>query len=222
MVRAFLSLSLISQFRSDFSQLLLYGIPHLPTGGAPDTTRRYGCRGMAQRRRSRGRSSSGSRGSRSGESEADKARIRGTAPSAADITKLELMEPSEEAKAHRPSDVDAMGQDKRRQVVGHSYGPSRRSQVMFFIAVAVALVVVVGGWLFAVSVFDQPPDDFPDKAPWSQQAATPALRAQQQAPPKPVDTPCGEPGNEYPAPSGSPCGPSISTEGKPTGSSGGQ
>src|SRR5215204_6740732 len=129
---------------------------------------------MAERK-SEGRSkSSGSGGSGSGGSGSDegKSPMRGTAPSAADITKLEKFEPSEEAKAHEPSTVDAMGQDKRRQVVGHSYGPSGRSQALFFIAVAVTLVVVVGGWLFAVSVFDQPPDDFPDKAPWSQQAAT--------------------------------------------------
>ena len=170
---------------------------------------------MAERRKADDRSSSSG-------SDDDARTTKGTAPSAANIDELEKFEPSEEAKAHEPSTVDAMGQDKRRQVVGHSYGPSGRSQALFFIAVAVTLVVVVGGWLFAVSVFDQPPDDFPDKAPWSQQAATPALRAQQQAPPKPVDTPCGEPGNEYPAPSGSPCGPSISTEAKPSGSSGGQ
>src|SRR5918994_3139152 len=170
---------------------------------------------MAQRRKSGGRSKkSGSGGSGS--------RIRGTAPSAADITKLELMEPSEEAKAHKPSDVDAMGQDKRRQVVGHSYGPSRRSQLLFFVIVGVIVVVVVGGGMAAVAAFDTIPDKLPDEAPWSKRAATPELQAQQQAAPKPVDTPCGEPGNEYPAPSGSPCGPSISTEGKPSASSGGK
>src|SRR5215207_2212535 len=104
---------------------------------------------MAERK-SEGRSkSSGSGGSGSDEG---KSPMRGTAPSAADITKLEKFEPSEEAKAHEPSTVDAMGEDKRRQVVGHSYGPSGRSQALFFIAVAVTLVVVVGGWLFAVSV----------------------------------------------------------------------
>ena len=56
--------------------------------------------------------------------------MRGTAPSAADIDKLEKFEASEEAKAHEPSSVDAMGQDKRRQVVGHSYGPSKRYRVL--------------------------------------------------------------------------------------------
>ena len=115
------------------------------------------------------------------------------------------MEPSAEAKAHVPSDVDAMGSEKRRQVVGHSYGPSRRSQLMFFIAVGVTVVVVVGGWTLLVSIFDQTPDHFPNKAPWSQQASSPALQAEQATKPNAVDTPCGEPGNVYPVPAGSPC-----------------
>jgi hypothetical protein len=183
---------------------------------------------MAEQRRKGGRSkstrsrSSGSKRSGKGQSAEDPSRIRGTAPSAADISKLELMEPSEEAKAHRPSDVDAMGQDKRRQVVGHSYGPSKRSQLIFFVLVAVIAVVIIGGWMAAVAAFDTTPDEFPDRAPWSKTAGTPELAAQQQAPPKPVDTPCGEPGNEYPAPNTSPCGPSISTEGKSSASSGGK
>jgi hypothetical protein len=113
--------------------------------------------------------------------------------------------PSEEAKAPKPSDIDAMGTDKRRQVVGHSYGPSRRSQLLFFIAVGITLVVVIGGWITLVSVFDQTPDQFPDKAPWSQDVSTPALKAEQGTPPNAVDTPCGEPGNAYPVPAGSPC-----------------
>ena len=52
-----------------------------------------------------------------------RARLEAPAPSAANIEDLEKFEASEEAKRHQPSDVDAMGQDKRRQVVGHSYGP---------------------------------------------------------------------------------------------------
>jgi hypothetical protein len=115
------------------------------------------------------------------------------------------MEPSEEAKAHVPSDVDAMGRDKRREVVGQSYGPSRRSQLMFFVAVGVTLFVIVGGWILLVSIFDQAPAHFPDKAPWSQEASSPALKAEQATPPNAVDTPCGEPGNVYPVPAESPC-----------------
>jgi hypothetical protein len=156
--------------------------------------------GMAQRRKTGGRSSSGSRGSRGHAT-------RGTAPSAPDISKLHLMEPSEAAKQHQPSAVDAMGQDKRRQVVGHSYGPSRRSQIMFFVAVGAVLVVVVGGWITLVGIFDKPPTHFSDKAPWSKTATGAQLASEQSATPAPPSSPCGEPGSEYPIPPNSPCAP---------------
>ena len=141
------------------------------------------------------------------ESSEEETPTRGTAPSAANIEDLEKFEPSKEAKQHEPSTVDARGQDKRRQVVGHSYGPSARSQIMFFVAVALVAVVVVGGWLGLVALFDKPPTHFEDKAPWSKAAANSSLAAQQNA--KPVDPadPCGEPGNPYPIPAESPCAP---------------
>jgi hypothetical protein len=132
---------------------------------------------------------------------------RGTAPSAANIEDLEKFEPSEEAKRHQPSDVDAMGQDKRRQVVGHSYGPTRRSQIMFFVAVAAVAVVIVGGWLVLVGLFDNPPTHFKDAAPWSTTASNAQLAAEQSARPVSPASPCGEPGNEYPVPPQSPCAP---------------
>ena len=159
---------------------------------------------MAERRKKRG-----ARSSKGGSEE----RIRGTAPSAADIDKLEKFEPSEEAKRHEPSDVDAMGQDKRRAVVGHSYGPSRKTQLVFFVAVAAVLVVVIGGWLALVSAFDKPPEDFTDKAPWSKQAADSELAAQQNTKPVSPLSPCGEPGNEYPIPAQSPCAPPSAANG---------
>jgi hypothetical protein len=156
---------------------------------------------MAQRRKAGGRFNSSS--SKSSKSRA----TRGTAPSAADITELDKFEASEEAKAHEPSTVDAMGQDKRRQVVGHSYGPSRRSQIMFFVAVAAVAVVIVGGWLVLVGLFDKPPTHFKDSAPWSTTPATAQLAAEQSAKPVAPSSPCGEPGNEYPIPPESPCAP---------------
>jgi hypothetical protein len=179
---------------------------------------------MAEERKTRGRSrASGSGGSRSsakkGSGGDQSHTTKGTAPSAANIEELEKFEPSEEAKRHEPSTVDAMGQDKRRQVIGHSYGPSRRSQFMFFGAVATVLIVVIGGWFLLVSLVDTTPKTFPDRAPWSKPLSNPQLAAEQQAAPKPPDTPCGEPGNAYPAPAGSPC---ASTESKPTLSSGGK
>jgi hypothetical protein len=183
--------------------------------------------GMAERRRSGGRSSSsGSKGSRaSGRSKSSSSRskapsprnqasesgsekpVKGTAPSAADIEQLEKFEPSEEAKQHQPSTVDAMGQDKRREVIGHSYGPSKRSQIMFFVAVAAVVVVVVGGWMVLVSAFDKPPTHFEDSAPWSTKPASASLAAEQNAKPLDPANPCGEPGNPYPIPPQSPCAP---------------
>jgi hypothetical protein len=175
--------------------------------------------GMAETRKKGGRKS----GSRSnGDS---KKPVRGTAPSAADIDELEKFEPSEEAKQHEPSNVDAMGQEKRRPVVGHAYGPSRKTQFVFFGAVAILLVVVIGGWLALVSAFDKPPDKFADQAPWSKQAGDSELTAQQQAKPASPLSPCGEPGNEYPVPAQSPCAaPSEANnfEGAGTGASVGQ
>jgi len=155
---------------------------------------------MAERKKSgdRSKSDSGSSKSRA---------TKGTAPSAADIDKLEKFEPSEEAKRHEPSTVDAMGQDKRRQVVGHSYGPTRRSQIMFFVAVAAVAIVIVGGWLVLVGLFDKPPTHFKDSAPWSTTPASATVAAEQSAKPVSPLTPCGEPGNEYPIPPQSPCAP---------------
>jgi hypothetical protein len=155
-------------------------------------------RGMAQRRKTGGESKSGSGSSGSGAT-------RGTAPSAADISELEKFEPSEEAKQHRPSTVDAMGQDKRRQVVGHSYGPSRRSQMMFFVAVAAVVVVIVGGWLALVAAFDNPPTNFSDQAPWSKNPSSAQLAVEQDTRPVSPLSPCGEPGNQYPIAPQSPC-----------------
>ena len=130
---------------------------------------------------------------------------RGTTASAANIKDVEKFEASEEAKRHQPSDVDAMGRDKRREVVGHFYGPSARSQIMFFVAVGAVVVAIVGGWLGLVALFDKPPTHYKDTAPWSTTAANASLAAQQNA--KPVDPtePCGEPGNPYPIPPQSPC-----------------
>jgi hypothetical protein len=133
-----------------------------------------------------------------GKSSKDDHATRGTAPSAADIEKLEKFEPSDEAKAHQPSDVDAQGQDKRRQVIGHAYGPSKKRQLVFFGIVAVIAAILIGGYMAAIQAFDQPEDDYADQAPWSQSDA-------QQVPTSAPSNPCGEPGNPYPAPGDSPC-----------------
>ena len=78
---------------------------------------------------------------------------------------------------------------------------------MFFVAVGVVTVVIVGGWLTLVALFDKPPTHFSDRAPWSTTPTSAQLAAQQNAKPVSPLSPCGEPGNEYPAPAKSPCAP---------------
>jgi hypothetical protein len=120
-----------------------------------------------------------------------------------------------EHEGFEPSDVDAMGRDKRRQVVGHSYGPSRKSQVIFFVAVAALLVIVIGGYALAIAAFDQPPDSNPDAAPWSEVSDDPENAAEQAAAPEDPSGPCGEPGNVYPVPADSPCATDVTSENEP-------
>lgn len=105
---------------------------------------------------------------------------------------------ADEKQAKHASDVDAMGQDKRREVIGHSYGPSKRSQVMFFVAVAALIALILGGWTLAVATFDTAPESYPDKAPWSADGS-------ELSPTSSPSGPCGEPGNAYPPPADSPC-----------------
>jgi hypothetical protein len=79
---------------------------------------------------------------------------------------------------HEASPVDAMGKDKRREVIGHAYGPSRRSQIAVLggsLAVVALLVFGLGAW---ARHSDETPASNPDLAPWSQPDApqTPAVR----------------------------------------------
>ncbi len=80
---------------------------------------------------------------------------------------------------HQPSDVDAMGKDKRRQVVGQTYGPTLARQLTLYgIFVAVVAALFLGG-LALVHALDKPPEHIPNSAPWSKPGA-------KQIPPKPL------------------------------------
>ena len=106
-----------------------------------------------------------------------------------------------------------MGQDKRRQVVGHTYGPSKRRQIMFFVAVGAVLVVIVGGWLALVALFDKPPTHFKDTRALVEDRGQPGpgRAAERQARSIPAE-PCGEPGNPYPMPAAEPLRPALEGE----------
>ena len=80
---------------------------------------------------------------------------------------------------HEQSEVDAMGEDKRRQVVGKTYGPTFARQAVLYGIVIVIAVAIGFGIKMAVDHFDQPPDHFKAEAPWAQ----PNVK---QRPPKPL------------------------------------
>lgn len=94
-----------------------------------------------------------------------------SAPSIGPNTVIEREPPAQRLARHQQSDVDALGKDKRRQVVGHSYGPSRRQQLTFFGIVGALILVIWLGSKVMVAEFDQPPPTNADKAPWSQSDA---------------------------------------------------
>jgi hypothetical protein len=90
------------------------------------------------------------------------------APSVGPNTVIER-EPVEERLAkHEQSEVDARGLDKRRQVVGQSYGPSKARQLgLYGIFLAVAAAVVIGG-IFLIGKLDTGVGkNVPNSAPWS-------------------------------------------------------
>lgn len=69
------------------------------------------------------------------------------------------------------SDVDAMGQEKHREVVGKQYGLSRGRQFLYY---GIALAFVVAAYIglrAAAHELDKAPAHDPDQAPWSQPGA---------------------------------------------------
>jgi hypothetical protein len=111
-----------------------------------------------------------------------------TAPSIGPNTTFEKDDPEERLARHEQSDVDAMGLDKRREVIGGSYSPSVGRQVtMYGIFLGVVAALAIGFYLLAKNL-DEPPAKYEDKAPWAQADA-------KQVKPPPIDFPnYGHPG----------------------------
>jgi hypothetical protein len=84
---------------------------------------------------------------------------------------------AEEAQGANP---DATGDDKRRRVVGRSYGPSKpRQAALYGLFLAVVAALLAGGKLL-VDALDKPVGrSIPKSAPWAQPHA-------KQHPPKPL------------------------------------
>jgi hypothetical protein len=95
------------------------------------------------------------------------------APSLGPKTEIDYTPPEERLAGQAHSTEDAMGLDKRRQVTGETYGPTRTRVIMRFVVFFAVVGAIFIGLLFLVGELDQPPDEFPDKAPWSVEDAEP-------------------------------------------------
>jgi hypothetical protein len=69
------------------------------------------------------------------------------------------------------SDVDAMGQDKHRTVIGQRYGASRAKQVAYYGAFVAFVIVAYLGLKTAADHLDKAPAHDRDQAPWSKPGA---------------------------------------------------
>ena len=105
-----------------------------------------------------------------------------TAPSIGPKTVIEKRPPEERLANHEQSDVDAMGLDKRRGVVGEKYGAGLAKQATVYgVFLAVVVALVIGGKL-AIDELDKGPAVNEDRAPWAQDDA-------EQRPPSDLDFP---------------------------------
>jgi len=90
-----------------------------------------------------------------------------TAPSIGPNTRIEREPADERLSRHEQSDVDAMGRDKRRQVVGGAYGPTFAKQATLYGGALLITVIVVVGLILLTGELDKAPETNEDKAPWA-------------------------------------------------------
>jgi hypothetical protein len=102
-----------------------------------------------------------------------------TAPSIGPNTIIDREPAKERLARHDISNVDAMGLEKRRSVVGHRHAASfARQATLYGIFLAVVAVLAIGAKIL-VDKADQPPATIEQQAPWAQPDAP-------QRPPKPL------------------------------------
>ena len=96
------------------------------------------------------------------------------APSVGPHTDLDHEQTDPEEIAKTTSDVDAMGLDKRREVVGGQYGASLAKQAALYGAAIAVIAAIAIGFILLANKFDQPPDKYADEAPWTNSDTPPA------------------------------------------------
>jgi hypothetical protein len=90
-----------------------------------------------------------------------------TAPSIGPNTVIEKDSPEERLARHEQSNLDAMGLEKRREVVGGNYSASLARQIVTYAIVVVVVVGAAFGLKLLADDLDQPPAKVEDQAPWT-------------------------------------------------------
>lgn len=92
-----------------------------------------------------------------------------TAPSVGPHTVIEREPPEERLDFDKISDEDAMGREKRRRVVGGTYGPTRARVFATFATFFAVVAAIAVGLYFLAQELDQPPKETAAKAPWAEE-----------------------------------------------------
>lgn len=99
--------------------------------------------------------------------------------------------PYSESEAER-SDVDAMGNDKRREVVGGQYGATVKKRLLVYGVALAIMVAIVVGFLTVVTNVDEKEIALKPTAPWTERGAA-------QSAPRDVDFKANGPNDTIPA-----------------------
>jgi hypothetical protein len=89
------------------------------------------------------------------------------------------------------SDVDAMGEDKRRSVVGGQYGATVRKRVLVYGAALAVMVGIVVAFLTVVTGVDNKEIALKDTAPWTKEGGA-------EVPPRDIDFKANGPNDTIP------------------------
>lgn len=91
-----------------------------------------------------------------------------SAPSPGPNSVIEREPVEERPGRHEESELDAMGLDKRRPVIGQNFGPSKTRQFAMYGAFLAVLAAIVVGGVILIGKLDTPVGkDVPNSAPWS-------------------------------------------------------
>lgn len=89
------------------------------------------------------------------------------APSVGPNKVIEKESPEEPLAGQEQSKTDAMGLDKRREVIGGRYSASPARQAVTYAIVVVVLIGAGIGIKLLADDLDQPPSKVADQAPWT-------------------------------------------------------